>query len=360
MKNKFSKSFEVSGVRVGADAPVYFIADIGANHDGDLIRAKELIFLAAENGANAAKFQHFEAKTIVSDYGFKNIASGSTHQANWEKSVYEVYDNAALELEWTEKLSEFCQEAGIHFFTSPYSLDLVNFVDKFVPAYKVGSGDISWLEIIKYIAKKNKPYFIATGASNLNEVDDAVELALENNPDFALLQCNTNYTGSLENFSYINLNVLKTFAFRYPGIVLGLSDHTPGSSTVLGAVALGAKVVEKHFTDDNRRAGPDHTFAMEPDDWKHMVLQVSQLELALGDGVKRVEQNELETQVIQRRSIRLRTDLKAGTLIEPYHLEFLRPAPNDHLPLSKSTEIIGRKINVSRPKGDYLRKNDFD
>ena len=153
---------------------------------------------------------------------------------------------------------------------------------------------------------------------------------------------------------------MKTFASRYPVIVLGLSDHTPGSSTVLGAVALGAKVIEKHFTDDNCRAGPDHTFAMEPDDWKQMVLQVSELELALGDGVKRVEPNELETQVVQRRSIRLRTDLKPGMVIEPCHLEFLRPAPNDHLSLSKSTEIIGRKINVSRGKGDYLRKSDFD
>ena len=192
MTNKFSESFEVSGIRVGADSPVYFIADIGANHDGDFNRAKELILLAAENGANAAKFQHFEARTIVSDYGFQNIRSGATHQTTWKKSVYETYDNAALNLEWTQKLSETCQQAGIHFFTSPYSLALVDFVDKFVPAYKIGSGDISWLEIIKYIAKKNKPYFIATGASDLDEVDDAVAVAIENNPNFALLQCNTN------------------------------------------------------------------------------------------------------------------------------------------------------------------------
>jgi len=360
MTNKFSDSFEVAGVRVGADAPVYFIADIGANHDGDLSRAKELISLAAENGANAAKFQHFEAKTIVSDYGFQNIADAATHQASWKKSVYEVYDDASLNLEWTEKLSEYCQQAGIHFFTSPYSLALVDFVDKFVPAYKVGSGDITWLEIIKHIAEKNKPYFIATGASDLNEVDDAVAVAAENNPNFALLQCNTNYTGSLQNFSFVNLNVLKTYASRYPGLILGLSDHTPGSSTVLGAVTLGAKVIEKHFTDDNCRTGPDHVFAMEPDDWKQMVLQVSELELALGDGVKRVEQNELETQVVQRRSIRLRTDLKPGMVIESDHLEFLRPAPNDHLSLSKTKEIVGRKINVSRVMGDYLRKTDFD
>jgi N-acetylneuraminate synthase len=359
MTTEFSPNFEINGIQVGGDAPTYFIADIGANHDGDLQRAKDLIYRALESGANAAKFQHFTAPTIVSEFGFQNISNIGTHQEKWKESVYSVYDKAALNLDWTSILSEYCNNLGIHFFTSPYSIELVDFVDKFVPAFKVGSGDITWLDIIKKIASKNKPYFLAAGASDAHEVDAAVAVAAENNPNFALLQCNTNYTGASENLSYVNLNVISTFARRYPGLVLGLSDHTPGSTTALGAVALGAKVVEKHFTDDKSRKGPDHFFAMEPQEWRDMVNQVRDLELALGDGVKRVEENELETRVVQRRSIRLKVDLDEGMEIESDHFEFLRPAPNDHLSISRSQEIVGRKLRVPKRQGDYLRESDI-
>ena len=122
------------------------------------------------------------------------------------------------------------------------------------------------------------------------------------------MQCNTNYTGSLENFKYININVLKDYKKQFKDTILGLSDHTPGHETVLGAIALGAKSVEKHFTDDNNRVGPDHDFAMNPDTWKEMVLRARELELSLGNAVKKVEKNETETVIIQRRSIRLNKD----------------------------------------------------
>ena len=193
---------------IGEKHPTYFIADIAANHDGSLQRAKELIYLAAEAGADAAKFQHFKAETIVSDNVFKSIGSKLSHQSTWEKSVFEVYKDASINLGWTPILKETCDKAGIDFFTSPYSLELVDHIDPFVPAYKIGSGDITWIEIIKYIASKKKPYIIATGASDMNEVSRAVQAGLKINKELALLQCNTNYTGSRENFKYINLNVI--------------------------------------------------------------------------------------------------------------------------------------------------------
>ena len=162
--------FAIQGKNIGRNYPVYFIADIAANHDGDIERAKELIHLAAEAGADAAKFQHFTAESIVSDHGFKSLASKQSHQAKWKKSVFKVYKDASVSLSWTETLKETCDKANVAFFTSPYSIDLVDHIDPFVPAYKIGSGDITWIEIVQYIAGMQKPYILASGASTMDDV----------------------------------------------------------------------------------------------------------------------------------------------------------------------------------------------
>ena len=188
----------------------------------------------------------------------------------------------------------------------------MDLVDDYVPAFKVGSGDITWHEIIRHIASKNKPVILATGASSLDEVKKAVNVVRPINSDLALLQCNTNYTGDLENFRFINLRVLETYKREFPDIILGLSDHTSGHATVLGAVTIGAKIVEKHFTDDTTRDGPDHAFSMSKSAWSDMVERTRELEVALGTNFKTIEENEKETAVIQRRAIRLKNDCKEG------------------------------------------------
>lgn len=350
----------INGRIIGDDHPTYFIADIAANHDGDLGRAKELVYLAKEAGADAAKFQHFKAESIVSDYGFKTLGGQHSHQADWEKSVFEVYQDASVDLGWTPVLKETCENAGIAFFTSPYSFDLVDHIDSFVPAYKIGSGDITWLEIIKYIASKGKPYILATGASTMDDVHRAVQAALKINTQIALMQCNTNYTGSLENFRYIQLNVLRSYRIMYPDMVLGLSDHTPGHTTVLGAVALGARMVEKHFTDDVGRKGPDHAFSLDPDAWRNMVDRTRELENALGCGIKKIEENEKQTVVLQRRAIRSARDLSPGTVISRADLEVLRPCPIDALPPYRFSDIIGKKLRLSKYKGQHMTAQDFE
>ena len=162
------------------------------------------------------------------------MGGAQSHQSSWKKSVFEVYKGASIDLDWTETLKETCEAAGIVFFTSPYSFELIDYVDEFVPAYKVGSGDITWLDALEHMAKKGKPMIIATGAATCDEVVNAVNISLEHNSQLVLLQCNTNYTASLENFKYINLNVLKTYTNLFPDLILGLSDHTPGPATVLG------------------------------------------------------------------------------------------------------------------------------
>ena len=356
----YDSELVIAGRRIGPGHPTYFIADIAANHDGDLARAKDLIYLAKEAGADAAKFQHFRAESIVSDKGFRTLGGQQSHQAAWKKSVFEVYKDASVPQDWTASLKETCDKAGITFFTSAYAFDLIDEVDPYVPAYKIGSGDITWTEIVEYIAKKGKPYILACGASTMDEVVRAVEAATAINPQFALLQCNTNYTASLENFQYIQLNVLRSLAQMFPGMVLGLSDHTPGHATVLGAVALGARVVEKHFTDDIDRVGPDHKFSMDPKTWRDMVERTRELENALGNGIKRVEANEKETVVLQRRSLRLARDAQAGETLDRAAITPLRPCPPDAIPPYRMNEVLGRKLRRGVKAGDYLKWADLE
>jgi sialic acid synthase SpsE len=357
--SKPESELAINGRRISHDSPTYFIADIAANHDGNLERAKTLIRRAAEAGADAAKFQHFQADTIVSDKGFRSLGSGQSHQAKWKKSVFEVYKDASVALDWTGELQAACENAGVAFFTSPYSFDLIDHIDAFVPAYKIGSGDLTWHEIIAYIAAKQKPYILATGASTMDEVVAAVEVALAINSQFALLQCNTNYTGSLENFKFVQLKVLQSYASAFPGMILGLSDHTPGHATVLGAVSLGARIVEKHFTDDVTREGPDHAFSMDPRSWREMVNRTRELENALGSGIKRVEENEKQTVVVQRRSIRLTSDLSAGHRIVRSDLSVLRPCPPEAISPARIGEVVGRVLAVNKSAGDFLRDYDL-
>jgi N-acetylneuraminate synthase len=283
----------------------------------------------------------------------------SSHQSSWRKSVFETYEDASLSYEWTGKLKQKCDEVGIEYFTSPYDFESVDHVDPFVNVYKIGSGDITWIEIIEYIARKGKPVMLATGASTMDEVVRAMDALLPLNREVVLMQCNTNYTASVENFRYINLNVLTAYRKRFPGVVLGLSDHTSGHATVLGAVALGARVFEKHFTDDNNRSGPDHKFAMNPATWKTMVERANELYLSLGDGVKTVEENEKQTVMLQRRALRFTKDLLKGHSLAESDLFPLRPIPEDGLPPTEIDNALGRILRRDVKADDYLRRDDL-
>jgi N-acetylneuraminate synthase len=356
----YQHSFSIGASQVSIDSPTYFIADIAANHDGDLERAKQLICLAKEAGAHCAKFQHFLAEKIVSDVGFSDGVGQVSHQAAWKKPVHEIYDQYHTRRDWTEVLVETCRAADIEFMTTPYDFEAVRMFSDIVPAYKVGSGDITFHSLLREIARQRKPVLLATGAATMDEVEQAADVILAENPALCLMQCNTNYTGSLENFGYVNLEVLRSFAARWPGMPLGFSDHTPGHSAVLGAVALGARVVEKHFTDDNSRVGPDHSFALNPATWRAMVDATRELERALGDGVKRIEGNEQETVVIQRRALRVVNDVPAGTVIGEKHLESLRPCPDGAVPPSRIDEVLGRRLKVDKQRGRELMWADLD
>jgi len=348
----YNSSFKVDNTLVAIDQPSYFIADIAANHDGDIERAKNLIWLAKEAGADAAKFQHFKAEDIVSAQGFAGLSEQLSHQSTWEKPVFDIYKQYECSRTWNQELIATCNEADIDFMTTPYDPEAVAMFANDVVAYKIGSGDITWIENIINIARVGKPVFLATGASSMADVMRAVDAILSVNPNICLMQCNTNYTGDDDNFKYINLNVLRTYSERYPNMLLGLSDHTPGHTTVLGAITLGARVIEKHFTDDQTLTGPDHGFSMTPKSWREMVDRSRELEASLGNGVKTIEQNEIDPAVVQRRCMRATRDLKAGEIITKQDMEALRPAPTGYILPYESERIIGLRLTSDIAKGD--------
>jgi sialic acid synthase SpsE len=381
---------------VGEGQPVYYIADIAANHGGDLGLAKELIMAAAESGASAAKFQNFTAQSLVSAKGFESLVTVGAHQSKWKDSVFDSYDAATLNLDWTQELMETAHKAGIDYFTSAYSKELLDATLPYIDAIKVGSGDITYHQLIESARRSGKPFFIATGASYSYEVDLAVECISAQDDIFCLMQCNTDYTAESfddvsivqSRYNNINLKCLDTFAQKYPNVILGLSDHTHGHLTVLGAVGLyNCAVVEKHFTFDNSIEGQDHSFSMTPKSWRKMVDEADLLRLelenvqdyekrfsltaqacgdsdalrsAIGDGLKKVMDNEKDTRIVQRRSICTSRDLEKGHILKETDFDYLRPFPANSFSPYQNKELHGKKLNTSLSKGSPLLSNHID
>ena len=352
--------FKINKKFIGKNCKTYFIADIAANHDGSLNKAKELIHMSAEAGADAAKFQNFYADTIVSDYGFKTLGSKLSHQSNWKKSVYQVYKDAEVPLYWTEELKKTCDKYGVDYFTAPYDLDVPKKINKYVCAWKIGSGDITWHEQILNIAKFKKPIIIATGASTISEVSHLYNKVKKINKKIVLMQCNTNYTAKKDNFNFINLNVLKSYKKLFPNVILGLSDHTLGYETVLGSIALGARVIEKHFTDNNHRSGPDHKFSMNPKTWREMIDASRNLENSLGTFVKKIEDNEKETFVLQRRAYRYKNNFKRGEYVKYENIIPLRPCPKNSINIYEIKKSFKKKLKKNVKFHENLKWSDFE
>ncbi len=344
---------EVDGKKIGDGYPCYTIAEVGSNFDGDIKRAKMLIDIAKKAGADAVKFQSFLANKIVSEKGFEGLKVG--FQSKWDKPVYEVYQNAEFPREWTKELFEYSKSQGITFFSSPYDFEAVDILEELdIPAYKIGSGDITWHELIKYIAEKGRPIILGTGASTMDEIKKAVDVIRSvGNEKIILLQCVTNYPSTFEN---ANISVQKQLRDTF-GTLVGYSDHTPGYVVPMGSVALGGCIVEKHFTDDKTRPGPDHPFAMDYDDFKIMVDNIRALEKSIGKPEKDIYSEESETVILQRRCVRAKQDIKAGTVLSKDMLEVLRPAPKNTFKPFEIDEVIGKTIKEDLNQGYELTRD---
>ncbi|MDA7677013.1 N-acetylneuraminate synthase family protein [bacterium] len=339
---------------ISLEKPSYFIAEIGSNFDGSLAKAKNLISLAKSSGADAVKFQHYTASSLISDKGFSSLGTTLAHQKDWEGSVSEVYDKASLDVSWTKELSDFSHELGLDFITSPYSIQILSEVSSYIDAIKIGSGDITFSPLLKETLKYNLPVLLATGASNLVEVEEAMSILLPIVDNLCIMQCNTNYQSLSSDSKYQNLNVLNTYSQMFPKAVLGLSCHAPYDNTVSLSIALGARIFEKHFTDSNSNPGPDHGFALEPSDFKSMVSNARFTEILLGSTLKKVEDNEKDTVIVQRRAIRARRNISSGELIDMNNIQFLRPCPESALTPAQLNSILGRVLKEDIFEGDYI------
>jgi N-acetylneuraminate synthase len=344
----------LSQLGIGNEHPTYFIAEIGSNFDGSKQRAVDLIGIAKDAGAQAVKFQHYTAKSLVNQHGFENMGGKVSHQQKWDDSVYNVYDNASLPLDWTADLAKFSKREGIDFFSSPYSFDLAENIEPHVDFFKIGSGDITFTALIEFIAKFGKPILLGTGASSIMDVERALSIIESHNVESVVMQCNTNYTGSGVNNKHLNLNVFNTYKKHFPNSVLGLSDHMTEDHIVLASIAMGARVVERHFTDDTTRSGPDHPFSMDPESWKAMILKARELEEMLGNGVKRIEENETDTAIVQRRALCLTKNLEEGSVLKESSLEALRPCPEGAFEPYQIQELVGKTLSTNLSRGSVL------
>jgi sialic acid synthase SpsE len=318
------KDFKIGSIKVGEGSPVYIIAEIGSNHDGSLERAKELITLSKKAGADAVKFQSFTAEGLFNPLRPtegstpENILAWETHPA------YKVIEGLTLPEAWHSELKEFAGNEGITFLSAPFDdgrAELLNSLG--VEAFKIASGDITNIPLLKKVASFKKPVILSTGASFLGEVEEAILAIREaGNTDIALLHCVSLYP---PDFSEVNLLAMKTMADAF-SLTVGISDHTPGSTVALGAVALGAKFIEKHITTDNSLPGPDHPYAMTVEGFSDMVKEVRTLEASLGDGLKRPTKSEVGERIGARRSVYATVDIPEGAELTAVMLKSVRHA----------------------------------
>lgn len=336
----FNKNIKIGNRIIGEDYPTYFIADIGGNFDGSMDKAKKLIDAAKEAGADCAKFQTFTAETIVSEGGFSKMELHGVH-GSWGRTVSEVFKDVEFPMEWHYEIADYCKSVGIDFSTSPYFKEAVDLcADMNLPFIKIGSGEITWLEMLDYIARKGLPIMLATGDATMSEIDEAVRVIEKTgNKDLVLMQCITNYPSKIDS---ANVNVLKTYQSAFDCLT-GYSDHSPGHVVALASVVLGGRVIEKHFTLNKEDKGPDHPHSMEPDEFKFMVDSIREVERALGSTRKELVAEEGETVIVQRRCLYAKRSLKTGQIITEADIDVLRPALG--IPPKYKGTIVGKVVN---------------
>jgi N,N'-diacetyllegionaminate synthase len=317
--SRFERAFEIGGRRVGPGEPCYVIAEAGANHNRDLDIARQLIDTAAEAGADAVKFQTYTGPGLYSS------KTPSFEYLKDDRPIQEILESVALPREWQPELAEHARSRGIAFFSSVFDREAVDGLRELgVPAMKIASFEIVDLELIRHAAEAGVPVIVSTGMATYGEVEDALGAVAEaGNREVALLRCASVYPSPP---SIMNLHAMDTMREAF-GVPVGLSDHTEGISVAAGAAALGAQLVEKHFTLSREMEGPDHPFAVEPGELKAMVAGIREVEEALGsgqlEGPSELEAGEMYRNA--RRSVIAAADIPAGTRITREMLTVKRP-----------------------------------
>lgn len=330
----------------------FIIAEAGVNHNGNIELAKKLVDAALDANADAIKFQSFITDNIVSQKAekadYQKIATGGGNQ-------YDMLKKLELSYEDHLTLKNYCDEKGILFVSTPFDFESVDLLEKIhVPFYKISSGDLTNIPLLRYIAGFNKPIILSTGMSNLGEIEEAISNIFDSgNKNITLLHCTSNYPTDFED---VNLNAMITIrdAFKLP---VGYSDHTVGIEIPIAAVAIGAKIIEKHFTLDKNMPGPDHSASLNPTELKQMVESIRNIEKSLGNGIKKCSNSEISTKKIARKSIVCRENIKAGDIITYDNISIKRPSGG--IDPKYIGEIIGKRAICNIEKDDLVLWNQI-
>ena len=337
------KSIQIGKNYIGQGHPTYIVAEMSANHNMDFGRAKAIIKAAAQAGADAIKIQTYTPDTIT----IESDKPAFRTKGIWEgRTLYELYGKAYTPWEWQEELQTYAHACGIDFFSSPFDLTAVDFLENLhVPAYKVASFEINDIPFIRKIAKTGKPIIMSTGIAYLEDIDLAVRTCLEEgNDQVILLKCISSYPAPYEN---MNLNVIPNMKDTFD-CICGLSDHSMGTEIAVAAVALGAKVIEKHFTLCRADGGEDSQFSMEPQEFKSMVQQIRNVEKALGTVTYALNDAQIDSRIYSR-SLFVVKDIKQGEVFTPENVRSIRPGIGMHT--KHWDEILGKHARCDIEKG---------
>ncbi len=315
---------------------VYIIAEAGVNHNGSFEFAKKLVDAAKEAGADCVKFQTFISKNIVSKNAVKADYQKQHTQA--EETQYDMLKKLELSFEEFVELNDYCKSKNIEFMSTAFDFDSIDFLQSLgMGTWKIPSGDITNLPYLIKIAKLNKPVILSTGMSTMNDIRNAINALKDNGAkELTVLHCTTEYPTPFDD---VNLKAMLTIKNEF-GLKVGYSDHTKGIEVPIAAVALGATVIEKHFTLDRNMEGPDHKASLEPDELKAMVDSIRHIESALGDGMKQPAESEKKNMDVARKSIIAKKGIKAGEVFTEENLTIKRPG--DGISPMRWFDVIGK------------------
>lgn len=342
------EEFKIGDKVVGGVAPVFIVAEMSANHLQNFDIAVKIIKEAAKAGADAIKLQTYtpDTMTLNVDNDYFKIKQGTI----WDgRTLYDLYQEAYMPWEWQPKLQKIAKEEGLEFFSTPTDYSSVDFLeDMEVPVYKIASFEINDIPLIDYISKKGKPIILSNGVAEISDIELAVKTIRKNGiNDIALLKCTSSYPAPIEE---ANLKTIPNMAETFD-VVAGLSDHTPGIVVPITAVALGAKIIEKHFCLDRTLGGPDAKFSLEPDEFKQMVEAVRNAEKAIGRVNYELSDKQKQSRELMR-SIFVNNDVKKGDVITKENIQIIRPANGLHPKYYE--QIIGKKFRSDVKKGTPL------
>jgi len=331
----------------------YIIAEAGVNHNGSLDLAKKMVEVAADAGADAVKFQTFKAETLVTAAAPK--ARYQNAVTSEKESQFDMLKRLELDLEAHKQLLSKCQQMGIDFLSTPFDLESVELLQNLgLKTFKIPSGEITNLPLLRKIGSLKKKIILSTGMTDLQEINFALDVLSKfgtSLSDITVLHCNTEYPTPLED---ANLRAIQTIKKAFPGVFVGYSDHTLGVETSIAAVALGAEVIEKHFTLDRQMTGPDHRASLEPKELTLFVRSIRNIEKALGNGIKKPSRSEFNNISKIRKSIVASRIIHEGETLTEHNLTIKRPGTG--ISPYKFYEIIGKRASKNYMPDDLIEE----